>query len=154
MSQGALEKLNPQSRSLAVTGESKVPFSQGIVPRKATTMPKPQWHSPWKLMRVCFHYLCVCHFYLYFSLLGSYSVCLLFVCKAVQRELEKWNVIKMEKKPLGKFRFFPCSLDHGTSLCYRNLKLIFHFRKNKISRECFTIHFYLSSRTLEIGFIA
>lgn len=52
VSQSALQKLNPQSRSLAVTGESKVPFSQGIVPRKATTMPKPQWHAPWKLMRV------------------------------------------------------------------------------------------------------
>jgi len=40
------------TKSLAVVGESKVPFSQGIVPRKATTMPKPTWHAPWKLMRV------------------------------------------------------------------------------------------------------
>ena len=79
--QGALEKLNPQSSSLAVTGESKVPFSQGIVPRKATTMPKPQWHSPWKLMRVCSCCLCVCHFYLSFSLLGSRDACLYFSLK-------------------------------------------------------------------------
>lgn len=41
-----------KNKSLAVLGESKVPFSQGIVPRKATTMPKPTWHAPWKLMRV------------------------------------------------------------------------------------------------------
>lgn len=79
--QGALEKLNPQSRSLAVTGESKVPFSQGIVPRKATTMPKPQWHSPWKLMRVRSCCLCVCHFYLSLSLLGSCDACLYFSLK-------------------------------------------------------------------------
>ena len=65
VSQGALEKLNPQSRSLAVTGESKVPFSQGIVPRKATTMPKPQWHAPWKLMRVCFRFLCLSSLFMF-----------------------------------------------------------------------------------------
>jgi len=40
------------TRALAVLGESKVPFSQGIVARKAPTMPKPNWHAPWKLSKV------------------------------------------------------------------------------------------------------
>jgi len=26
-----------------------------LVPRKAPTMPKPQWHAPWKLYRVIFY---------------------------------------------------------------------------------------------------
>jgi len=26
--------------------------SSGLLPRKAPTMPKPQWHPPWKLYRV------------------------------------------------------------------------------------------------------
>lgn len=26
--------------------------SQTLIPRKAHTMPKPQWHPPWKLTRV------------------------------------------------------------------------------------------------------
>lgn len=52
LASGGLERIAPDSRALARTGESKVPFSQGLVPRKATTMPKPRWHAPWKLMRV------------------------------------------------------------------------------------------------------
>jgi len=52
LASGGLERIAPPKRALATTGESKVPFSQGIVTRKATTMPKPQWHAPWKLMRV------------------------------------------------------------------------------------------------------
>ena len=50
---GGLERIRPTNQQLMpTTGESKVPFSQGIVPRKGTTMPKPRWHAPWKLMRV------------------------------------------------------------------------------------------------------
>ena len=50
---GGLERIRPTNKQLMpTTGESKVPFSQGIVPRKGTTMPKPRWHAPWKLMRV------------------------------------------------------------------------------------------------------
>eukprot|EP00794_Sanderia_malayensis_P006893 gene6893-7671_t len=52
MASGGSERIKPQSRELVLTGESKTPFSQGIVPRKAPTMPKPEWHAPWKLMRV------------------------------------------------------------------------------------------------------
>jgi len=52
LSSGGPERLNAKSKALVATGESKVPFSQGIVPRKAPTMPKPDWHAPWKLMRV------------------------------------------------------------------------------------------------------
>ncbi len=35
---------------VAVTGGTK--NSQALLPRKAPTMPKPQWHAPWKLYRV------------------------------------------------------------------------------------------------------
>ena len=52
LASGGPERLTPQSRALSTTGESKTPFSQGIVPRKAPTMPKPQWHPPWKLSKV------------------------------------------------------------------------------------------------------
>jgi len=53
LSSGGAEKISaPGSKSLTKSGESKVPFSQGLLPRKATTMPKPRWHAPWKLMRV------------------------------------------------------------------------------------------------------
>ncbi len=54
MASGGSERIEPSSKSLVPTGESKTPFSQGIVPRKAPTMPKPEWHAPWKLMRVIF----------------------------------------------------------------------------------------------------
>ena len=59
LASGGSERLNPHSKALVATGESKVPFSQGIVPRKAPTMPKPEWHAPWKLMRVICFYLFV-----------------------------------------------------------------------------------------------
>ncbi|XP_065059147.1 pleiotropic regulator 1-like [Rhopilema esculentum] len=49
---GGAERIDAPSKALVATGESKTPFSQGIVPRKAQTMPKPEWHAPWKLMRV------------------------------------------------------------------------------------------------------
>lgn len=49
---GTLDRIAPKSKILGVTGESKVPFSMGIVPRKGRTLPKPTWHAPWKLMRV------------------------------------------------------------------------------------------------------
>ncbi|XP_002164606.2 pleiotropic regulator 1 [Hydra vulgaris] len=52
LSSGGLERIAPPKRALATTGESKVPFSHGMIARKATTMPKPTWHAPWKLMRV------------------------------------------------------------------------------------------------------
>ena len=53
-----VERIAVPSKALVATGESKTPFSQGIVPRKAPTMPKPEWHAPWKLMRVSsFDYL-------------------------------------------------------------------------------------------------
>ena len=52
LASGGPERLTPQNRALSTTGESKTPFSQGIVPRKAPTMPKPQWHPPWKLSKV------------------------------------------------------------------------------------------------------
>jgi len=35
------------SRALVSVGDQKM-----IVPKKAPTMPKPVWHSPWKLFRV------------------------------------------------------------------------------------------------------
>ncbi|XP_066921852.1 pleiotropic regulator 1-like [Clytia hemisphaerica] len=53
LASGGSERIRPNNKQLMpTTGESKVPFSQGIVPRKGTTMPKPRWHAPWKLMRV------------------------------------------------------------------------------------------------------
>ena len=59
LASGGAERLNPNHNKqiMPVTGESKVPFSQGLMPRKGTTMPKPQWHAPWKLMRVRFFFL-------------------------------------------------------------------------------------------------
>uniref|UniRef100_A0A6G3MEL9 Pleiotropic regulator 1 n=1 Tax=Henneguya salminicola TaxID=69463 RepID=A0A6G3MEL9_HENSL len=38
--------------SKSQNGESAIPFSHGLIPRKAPIMPKPMWHPPWKLMRV------------------------------------------------------------------------------------------------------
>lgn len=60
---GGAERMGP-NKSISITGESKVPFSQGLVPRKATTMPKPKWHAPWKLMRVSDHSLSIYFLYL------------------------------------------------------------------------------------------
>ena len=54
---GGAERIDAPSKALVVTGESKTPFSQGIVPRKAQTMPKPEWHAPWKLMRVMTYFI-------------------------------------------------------------------------------------------------
>jgi len=48
----------PQSSNSAMvgipgyTGGPPNSTSQAIIPRKAPTMPKPQWHPPWKLTRV------------------------------------------------------------------------------------------------------
>ena len=36
------------SKALVAVGNEKM-----LVPKKAPTMPKPQWHAPWKLYRVC-----------------------------------------------------------------------------------------------------
>ncbi|XP_072039910.1 pleiotropic regulator 1-like [Amphiura filiformis] len=48
---GLEERVGPTSNALvAVTGGTK--NSQALLPRKAPTMPKPQWHAPWKLYRV------------------------------------------------------------------------------------------------------
>ena len=35
------------SKALVAVGNEKM-----LVPKKAPTMPKPQWHAPWKLYRV------------------------------------------------------------------------------------------------------
>jgi len=37
------------ARTLVAVGDQKM-----LVPKKAPTMPKPVWHPPWKLFRVCF----------------------------------------------------------------------------------------------------
>uniref|UniRef100_A0A8C1FG90 Pleiotropic regulator 1 n=2 Tax=Cyprinus carpio TaxID=7962 RepID=A0A8C1FG90_CYPCA len=46
----------PSAPGVALTAETqmqKMPFlNSGLLPRKAPTMPKPQWHPPWKLYRV------------------------------------------------------------------------------------------------------
>ncbi|XP_046553463.1 pleiotropic regulator 1-like [Haliotis rubra] len=43
---GLSERMDPTSRNISVGQQ------QMLVPRKAPTMPKPQWHPPWKLYRV------------------------------------------------------------------------------------------------------
>uniref|UniRef100_A0A671ME44 Pleiotropic regulator 1-like n=1 Tax=Sinocyclocheilus anshuiensis TaxID=1608454 RepID=A0A671ME44_9TELE len=45
---GAAERSHPPLHSLMEGGTK----SSALVPRKAPTMPKPQWHPPWKLYRV------------------------------------------------------------------------------------------------------
>uniref|UniRef100_A0A671MDY7 Pleiotropic regulator 1-like n=1 Tax=Sinocyclocheilus anshuiensis TaxID=1608454 RepID=A0A671MDY7_9TELE len=47
---GAAERSHPPLHALSLMeGGTK---SSALVPRKAPTMPKPQWHPPWKLYRV------------------------------------------------------------------------------------------------------
>uniref|UniRef100_A0A8C1V2I2 Pleiotropic regulator 1 n=1 Tax=Cyprinus carpio TaxID=7962 RepID=A0A8C1V2I2_CYPCA len=47
---GAAERSHPPQHALSLMeGGTK---SSGLLPRKAPTMPKPQWHPPWKLYRV------------------------------------------------------------------------------------------------------
>ena len=41
-------------QSLITVGDQKM-----LVPKKAPTMPKPEWHAPWKLYRVR---ICSCLF--------------------------------------------------------------------------------------------
>ncbi|KAK0052496.1 pleiotropic regulator 1 [Biomphalaria pfeifferi] len=44
-----LERSDPSSRALVAVNIGQ---QQMLVPKKAPTMPKPNWHSPWKLYRV------------------------------------------------------------------------------------------------------
>ncbi|KAK7161829.1 hypothetical protein R3I94_004489 [Phoxinus phoxinus] len=47
---GSAERSHPPQHALSLMeGGTK---SSGLLPRKAPTMPKPQWHPPWKLYRV------------------------------------------------------------------------------------------------------
>ena len=47
---GGKEKMAPSSKALvAAEGTKSTALMQQ---RKATSLPKPQWHPPWKLMRV------------------------------------------------------------------------------------------------------
>lgn len=49
--QSAVQEVNAaaekSSKALVAIGNEKM-----LVPKKAPTMPKPQWHAPWKLYRV------------------------------------------------------------------------------------------------------
>lgn len=51
LASGGKERLGPSSKALVSVGGSK--SSTALVQqKKAATLPKPQWHPPWKLMRV------------------------------------------------------------------------------------------------------
>lgn len=51
LASGGKERLGPSSKALVATGGTK--SSTALVQqKKAATLPKPQWHPPWKLMRV------------------------------------------------------------------------------------------------------
>ena len=51
LASGGRERLGPTSKALVATGGTK--SSTALVQqKKAATLPKPQWHPPWKLMRV------------------------------------------------------------------------------------------------------
>ncbi|XP_017316551.1 pleiotropic regulator 1 [Ictalurus punctatus] len=48
---GAAERSQPPQHSLALM-EAGGMKNSALIPRKSPTMPKPQWHPPWKLYRV------------------------------------------------------------------------------------------------------
>lgn len=48
---GGKEQLGPPSKALVSVGGTK-PSTALVQQKKAATLPKPQWHPPWKLMRV------------------------------------------------------------------------------------------------------
>jgi len=51
LASGGKERLGPSSKALVAVGGTK--SSTALVQqKKAATLPKPQWHAPWKLMRV------------------------------------------------------------------------------------------------------
>lgn len=52
--EGALVPANagPGSGLVHVPAPAAGSTVQSIMPRRATTMPKPKWHAPWKLYRV------------------------------------------------------------------------------------------------------
>lgn len=51
LASGGKERLGPSSKALVSVGGTK--SSTALVQqKKAATLPKPQWHPPWKLMRV------------------------------------------------------------------------------------------------------
>ncbi|XP_065838841.1 pleiotropic regulator 1-like [Oscarella lobularis] len=52
MSSGGKERIAPTGSKALVAVYGSGGTKQALVPRKAPTMPKPQWHPPWKLMRV------------------------------------------------------------------------------------------------------
>lgn len=57
---GGKERLGPSSKALVSVGGNKSSTAL-IQQKKAATLPKPQWHPPWKLMRVTtlpFHLIC------------------------------------------------------------------------------------------------
>ena len=64
--QSAVQEVNAAaektSKALVAVGNEKM-----LVPKKAPTMPKPQWHAPWKLYRVSSYTVCC------FARLGSNS---------------------------------------------------------------------------------
>ena len=80
MASGGSERIEPMSKALVATGESKTPFSQGLVPRKAPTMPKPEWHAPWKLMRVNEVHVIISFFLHFDSIFGIWQKPLLCMC--------------------------------------------------------------------------
>ena len=50
MLSGGNERLAGPSKALVPSDKMS---SSAIVQKRALTMPKPEWHAPWKLMRVC-----------------------------------------------------------------------------------------------------
>ena len=53
MMSGGSERLSgPQSSKALLPTDSSKLSSSAIVQKRALTMPKPEWHAPWKLMRV------------------------------------------------------------------------------------------------------
>lgn len=49
MMSGGSERLTGPSKALVPAEKMS---SSAIVQKRALTMPKPEWHAPWKLMRV------------------------------------------------------------------------------------------------------
>ncbi|EDO33344.1 predicted protein [Nematostella vectensis] len=53
MASGGQERLGPKSKALVSIGGTKQQQSTALMhQRKTPSLPKPQWHAPWKLMRV------------------------------------------------------------------------------------------------------
>lgn len=55
---GGNERLAGPQSSKALVPSDKM-SSAAIVQKRALTMPKPEWHAPWKLMRVSILYIFV-----------------------------------------------------------------------------------------------